>query len=400
MEAHKLYVRVGTTYYKEVLRPSLSGEMTKVRVPWSIETIRQDHGKDCISRIVKYDDFCIIPSHTGWQERVGNCLNLYEPFEHTPKEGECPAILSVIRHIFGEQYELGLDYVQLLYLQPIEKLPILLLVSNERNTGKSTFLNLLKAIFGKNMTFNTNEDFRSQFNADWANKLLIGIEEVLFDRQQDSERIKNLSTAFQFKSEAKGKDRIETGFFGKFILCSNNELNPVMIQPGETRYWVRKIPILENGDPFINGKLEREIPAFLYFLSNRELSTQKKSRMWFDHSLIHTEDLQRIIDYNRNYLEVEIRELLIEIMDMFNTGSVSFCINDLRALLSSQGTDADATRLRRIIKDQWKIHPVGSTLTYTKYFPVYNPLNTKKYGEERITGRYFTVTREFLDTYF
>jgi hypothetical protein len=60
-----------------------------------------------------------------------------------------------------------------------------------RNTGKSTFLNLLKTIFGKNMTFNTNEDFRSQFNADWTGKLLIGIEEVLFDRQQDSERIKN-----------------------------------------------------------------------------------------------------------------------------------------------------------------------------------------------------------------
>lgn len=400
MEAHKLYVRVGTTYYKEVLRPSLSGEMTKVRVPWSVETIRQDHGKDCISRIVKYDDFCIVPSHTNWQERVGDCLNLYEPFEHTPREGECPTILSVIRHIFGEQYELGLDYVQLLYLQPIEKLPILLLVSVERNTGKSTFLNLLKMIFGKNMTFNTNEDFRSQFNADWSNKLLIGIEEVLFDRQQDSERIKNLSTAFQFKSEAKGKDRIETGFFGKFILCSNNELNPVMIQPGETRYWVRKIPRLENADPLIMEKLDREIPAFLYFLSKRELSAQKKSRMWFDHSLIHTVDLQRIIDYNRNYLEVEIRELLMEIMDVCNTDNVSFCYGDMRTLLLSRGTDTDTPRIRRIIIGQWKIYPVDSTLTYTKYFPVYDRLSPKKYGEERTTGRYFTVTREFLDTNF
>lgn len=40
-----------------------------------------------------------------------------------------------------------LDYLQLLYLYPIQKLPILLLVSEERNTGKSTFLNFLKAIF-------------------------------------------------------------------------------------------------------------------------------------------------------------------------------------------------------------------------------------------------------------
>ena len=64
-----------------------------------------------------------------------------------------------------------MDYLQLLYLQPIQKLPILLLVSEERNTGKSTFLNFLKALFQNNVTFNTNEDFRSQFNSDWAGKL-------------------------------------------------------------------------------------------------------------------------------------------------------------------------------------------------------------------------------------
>ena len=65
-----------------------------------------------------------------------------------------------------------MDYLQLLYLQPIQKLPILLLVSEERNTGKSTFLNFLKALFQNNVTFNTNEDFRSQFNSDWAGNSL------------------------------------------------------------------------------------------------------------------------------------------------------------------------------------------------------------------------------------
>lgn len=394
------YIRVGTTYYKIVEKPSLSGEMTKVRVPWSIETIRQDHGKDFISKIPKYDDFCIVPSHTCRQERVGNCFNLYEPFEHAPRMGECPTILSVIRHIFGEQYELGLDYVQLLYLKPVEKLPILLLLSKERNTGKSTLLNLLKAIFGKNMTFNTNEDFRSQFNADWANKLLIGIEEVLFDKQQDSERIKNLSTAFQFKSEAKGKDRTETGFFGKFLLCSNNELNPILIQPGETRYWVRKLPVLKTADPGIKEKLIGEIPAFLHYLSGRKLSTGKRSRMWFDHALIHTEALQRIIDYNRNALEVEIKELLTEIMDTFNTGQVSFCLADLRSLLFYQGIDADISRLRKIVKNQWERHPSPNTLTYTTYNPGNDLVRSTSFSETKKTGRFYTVTREFLETYF
>ncbi len=394
------YIRVGTTYYKIVEKPILSGETAKIRVAWSIETIRQDHGKDFISQIPKYDDFCIVPSHTRYRERVGNCFNLYEPFEHSPKPGECQTVLSVIRHVLGKQYEMGLDYIQLLYLHPVEKLPIILLLSKERNTGKSTFLNLLKDIFGKNMTFNTNEDFRSQFNSDWANKLLIGIEEVLFDKQQDSERLKNLSTAFQFKSEAKGKDRVETVFFGKFLLCSNNELNPIMIQPGETRYWVRKLPVLDKTDTEIRHKLREEIPAFLYFLSNRKLSTEKKSRMWFEHSLLHTDALQRIIDYNRNSLEVEMKELFLEIMDVQQVESVSFCLTDLRSLLMFQGIDTDISRLRKIVKNHWELSPSPNTLTYTTYNPVGDLSRNISFCETKKTGRFYTVSREFLNTYF
>ena len=124
-------------------------------------------------------------------------------------EGDFKHIRSLVEHIFGEQYELGMDYLQLLYLKPTQKLPILLLVSEERNTGKSTFLNFLKALFQENVTFNTNEDFRSQFNADWAGKLMIVVDEVLLNRREDSERLKNLSTAHSYKMEAKGKDRYE-----------------------------------------------------------------------------------------------------------------------------------------------------------------------------------------------
>ena len=59
----------------------------------------------------------------------------------------------------------------------------------------TTFLNFLKAVFQDNTTFNINEDFRSQFNSDWAGKLLIVVDEVLLCRREDSERLKNLSTA-------------------------------------------------------------------------------------------------------------------------------------------------------------------------------------------------------------
>ena len=262
------FIRVGTTLYKIVNQPRINGGFVKKRIVWNNETLRQDYGKDFIATVPKYDGFCTVPNHVNYQPVVDKFLNLYEPIGHQPKEGEFPHVESLIRHIFGEQYELGMDYLQLLYLQPVQKLPILLMVSEERNTGKSTFLNFLKAVFQNNVTFNTNEDFRSQFNADWAGKLLIVVDEVLLNRREDSERLKNLSTTLSYKVKAKGKDRDEISFFAKFVLCSNNELLPVIIDVGETRYWVRKIERLKNDDTDFLQKLKAEIPAILYFLQH------------------------------------------------------------------------------------------------------------------------------------
>lgn len=236
--------------------------------------------------------------------------------------------------------------MQLLYLHPIEKLPILLLVSEERNTGKSTFLNFLKALFGGNVTFNTNEDFRSQFNSDWAGKLLILVDEVLLDRREDSERLKNLSTTLSYKVEAKGKDRDEISFFAKFVLCSNNERLPVIIDTGETRYWVRKVGRIEKDDTDSLQRVKEEIPAFLYFLQHRTLSTKKESRMWFSPELIHTQALSRIIRSNRNRTEVEMAETCLEVMDCMKASAFSFCINDMLLLLNCAGCRTDRTQVQ------------------------------------------------------
>ncbi|WP_366800117.1 primase-helicase family protein [uncultured Apibacter sp.] len=113
------------------------------------------------------------------------------------------------------------------------------------------------------MTFNTNEDFRSQFNYDWVNKLIVSVDEVLLKHREDSERINNLSTAISHKDEAKGKDRNEVELFSKFILCSNNDNNPIIIDQGETRYWIRKVKPFEREDNQILSRLKSEIPQFL-----------------------------------------------------------------------------------------------------------------------------------------
>ena len=125
--AKEEFIRVGTTLYKIVEQPKLNGGYIRKRIAWNNETLRQDYGKDYIGRVPKYDGFCTVPEHIGYRSVVGKFLNLYEPIDHRPQEGDLSHIQSLVRHIFGEQYELGMDYLQLLYLQPIQKLPILLL---------------------------------------------------------------------------------------------------------------------------------------------------------------------------------------------------------------------------------------------------------------------------------
>ena len=394
--AKEEFIRVGTSLYKIVEQPRLNGGYVKKRIAWNNETLRQDYGKDYIGSVLKYDGFCTVPEHIGYRPVVGKFLNLYEPIDHRPKEGDFSHIQSLIRHIFGEQYELGMDYLQLLYLQPIQKLPILLLVSEERNTGKSTFLNFLKALFQNNVTFNTNEDFRSQFNSDWAGKLLIVVDEVLLNRREDSERLKNLSTTLSYKVEAKGKDRDEIAFFAKFVLCSNNEYLPVIIDAGETRYWVRKIERLQSDDTDFLQKLKAEIPAFLHFLQHRQLSSEKESRMWFTPSLLHTEALQKIIRSNRNRLEIEMQELILDIMDSVGTDTFSFCYNDLLLLLVHSQVKVEKHQVRKVLQECWKLTPAPNTLTYNTYQVDYT--RECRYSPIRRIGRFYTVTREQLTT--
>ena len=205
------YIRVGTCYYKLVRIPTITGQFNEIIVPWTLEAIRHDHGKSFIGTIEKYDGFTCLPSHTHFKRKCHGFYNTYAPLPHKPKEGTFPYTLKFLEHIFGEQLNLGLDYLQLLYKSPIQVLPILCLVSKERSTGKSTFLKWMKALFYNNMTYLTNDSFSSQFNADWANKLLICIDEVLFNKEELTERIKYLSTTNFNKLEAKGKDKTGGG---------------------------------------------------------------------------------------------------------------------------------------------------------------------------------------------
>ena len=286
--------------------------------------------------------------------------------------------------------------MKILLEKPTHILPILCLVSKERATGKTTFLKWLKEIFGLNMTYIKGDSFNSQFNSDWASMLLIAIDEVFFDRKEITERLKYLSTTNKDKLENKGKDREEIDFFGKFILCSNNEDNFIQIDENEIRFWILKINPLKTENTEFLENLKNEIPTFLRFLIDRAFSSTKKSRMWFASEEIKTKALQKLVFKNANKLEYKMVELLFEFFEANDDKEINVVPQDILNMLNRMFKQNYFTRndVRNILKDKWNLEPQKNGLTYIRYDIDYSG----NFYQNNSVGRYFTISKNFILT--
>ena len=393
------YLRVGTTYYKTIEKPTISGDKLQILTKWSRETIIHDHEKKYLGKIPKYDGFCCIPEHINYRKFIDGFYNLYNEIPFQPASGEIqkeniPFSINFMSHIFGEQLEFGLDYIKILLLYPTQILPILCLVSKERSTGKTTFIKWMKEVFGLNMTYIKGDSFGSQFNSDWASMLLVAIDEVFFDKKEITERLKYLSTTNKDKIEAKGKDREEAEFFAKFILCSNNEDNFIQIDENEIRFWIRKInPIKQENTEFLKN-LIAEIPAFLKFLKDRKFSTQKFTRMWFTPAQIRTKALQKLVFKNANKLELKIIELLYEFFESNEEQEINVVPQDILSMVNRMFRPTYWTRndVRNVLKDSWKLEPQKNGLTYIRYDIDFSG----NFYQNNAVGRFFSIKKDFI----
>ena len=389
------FIRIGYTYYMKYYKVDSTNRMTPALQPWSTQQLFRDFRSagrerdiDLIPIFVGMGSF---PSHINFQECVCGVYNTYSRLNYQPAAGEWHTIEQMLRHIFGGQYELGLDYFQLLYLAPTQPLPILLLISKERQTGKTTLLNLLKEIFGDNATIVNNEALRSNFNAERSGKLLVMCDEAFQNKKEDSERLKALSTAKRTHIEFKGKDRFEIDNYAKIVLCSNNMIDPVYIDVEEVRYWVREVPHIAEDNPNILEKMKREIPAFLFFLQHRSLSVPTaQSRMWFRPEDLATPALARIKRMCRPTVELDLAEFLLDVMDHFYVNQLQYTNSDLQTLLKIHGRDIrDA---HRIVCKVWDVPRAANKMAYDLHADWINKTC------ERAYGRYYTFTRAFLES--
>ena len=298
--AIKDFIRVGDDYYEMIQMPNIRTNNREIKlVPRKKGTIVDDFGKDQLRNVRKYKAFINKPSHLEYKAVIDDCYNLYHPINYVAEQNcPWPHIKKLMEHIFGEQVELGYDYMQLLYRNPMQILPILCLVSQERGTGKTTFLDLIREIYGNNAIIVGNSEITSEFNALVSGKLVVGVDETsLEDNTKVTERLKMMSTAKKVPMQRKGKDHEEIENFTKYVLCSNNETRFIYTQEDEIRFWVRKVEPIpkEENIPDILPVLSQEIPGFLSFLLSRQMHIREaQSRMWFKPEDIETEALLKL----------------------------------------------------------------------------------------------------------
>ncbi len=378
------YIRVGDDFFKLIKKQNRYGvNYTKLKSRKRI-TIVDLLGKDAIKDIKHYEDFCLIPDNVGEIEINENEYNIYAPFAHKAVKGDWKWTRTLLTHIFGSQYEQGLKYLQALYLHPNKPLPVLALVSTERATGKTTFLNYIEMLFGENSVQVEPEVIGSAFNSEYAYKNIICIDETVIDKRSGTEKIKSLSTKKSISVNMKNVAQFTLPFYGKVILASNKEDGFIKVDSEEIRFWVRKIGIPKEENHDIESNLVAEIPAFLHYLKTLPKLDWSKSRMLFTKDEIANEMLENVVEESHTNLFHTLRE---DFADWFSNNAgdkLEFTNKDLRDIWYPHQKEFTHAYLKKVLRDEFKIKNQNEM---GRYHVLGDEGNSK-------SGRYYTILKQ------
>lgn len=381
------YFRVGPDWYKEVEEPA-GTKFVKTIVKWTSGAIKEDYKnhRQFMDQLTRFDGFTVWPEWTGkYRRKIGSFLNLMNPLEHVPKEGEFPATRKFLKHIFGGQGEfdkdldcdtftIALDWLSLLYLHPRQMLPSILLVSEEQGTGKTTFMDWLVEIYTSNAIIMNNEMFAMSFNAHYASKFLIMVDEGMLevDKKKEKERLKQLITGKEIMMQFKGRDVKRMPFFGKVVICSNDADRVMKMEDEDSRFFVVKVSKIKqkDKDPKLLEKLRKEIPAFLHFLKERAIHHKNVDRLWFSPDQFITEQFRIIVENTKDRKDKVIESFLRETFLTFREKVLRIPNKQLVEQINKTAKyKLDETDLRDYLKKKGiKTNPNGSQ----RYkFPLY-----------------------------
>lgn len=363
------YCRIGPDWYKEVHTLNKHNVKELELKKWKVGEIKRDYNKypDFLDNIPKYDGFCSEPDFSpNYKREHNNLRNVYDPCMHIPQPGTFTNTINFLKHIFGgeatidnpiegDTFTVALDYLTLQFQNPKQMLPVPVLVSKEFGTGKSTFIKWLQAVYVGNTVLLNNEMFKMSFNSHYITKYIIAIDEGFMDvdKKAEKERLKQLVTADTAFLQYKGVDVNQFIYYGKIVMCSNDADNIMKMEDGEDRWFVIKVPVPKHKDPELEKKLNDEIPAWLHFLSNREVFHKKSDRFWFKKEHIITEQYRAIVQGTKNRSELILEEFMADLFLTFGLPTIKMNSETILERINRNiKYKIDTHELRKILEDK------------------------------------------------
>lgn len=400
--------RIEDEYYQLIDVPVPNGKKGKVILetrlkPRKKSEILQDFGKEALHHIEKFKGFTNVANHIDYQHTIYGHWNLYYNVDHKSEKGDFPTIKKFLNHLFEEheENEMIYDYLTVLYRNPMQKLPVVCLVSKHQETGKSTFIYLLKLIFKQNLSIISNHDLVGEFNAHWTSSLIVASEETLLEKKDGYEKIKSLSTAFEINRNEKNKTSAPIPCMIHFVFASNHEDDFIKIDDYDSRLWIRKIkPRTETIENF-DQLLESEIKYFVHFLETREIKYKSKGdRLFFAAKDFMTDAKRNLIVNSEPGLMKDIRSKITEYFYRFGQPECVMTIENIKQYFYIKGENNYVNKLIKTYTkaEKWKNkNGIEGVSTYSFCMP--DPQDPNKFVTIKDKGRPYVFKRdEFIPT--
>ena len=233
---------------------------------------------------------------TGYYNMEKGVFNVAKPFPVFAKETgrDTSHIYTLIDHIAGECAMWLLAWLRAKLLYPTTKTQVVpIIVSRVQGSGKTTFAEVIcKGLFGKdNVLVSDQYDASARFNADYADALIVCLEEKEeVDKRNSAGTLKSRATATTIRKEQKGIDPIYQESYTDFIMTTNKDV-PVKFDGREDQ---RRFMVMEADDTFTRktSDLADEVFTKLYgydanynkvgvpFTQDRDLIAQFKHELF------------------------------------------------------------------------------------------------------------------------
>lgn len=285
----------------------------------------------------------------------GNKYNVFKKPNVIIEQGKWPMTEVLLRHIFGDQYELGLEYYWVKRHRPTRALPALCLVGDE-DAGKTTIGDHQRMCFGNAHTL----QIKHLEGSDSA--FLFGNQDIIIEESNagGSNRMSNASAILsdiktmvtqcggKISCKRLHKDVSLVDYYAKVLMFTNDK-TPIKMTGEATRFWVRSIFKAIKHDDFL-GRLEAEVGHFLWYLDNefKPSRQQSKERLWFEPSEYWTIEKDLAKKHSGSNQSKAIKDALTQ---WFDTNDEQVCFFDLKSLKDYIELELDYVFTKGDLKD-------------------------------------------------